>query len=236
MADVVILVPVLRRPYRAAHVAASAEYATPEGRVLFICSPDDVIEQRACEDTGCDVLVVDWPGGERGDWARKINAGYRATSEPWMLLGADDLVFHPGWFQAAMDCLPPDGVGHRVGVVGTNDLANRRTMTGVHSTHPLVARWYADERGTLTWGDDQGGPGHVVVECYRHNFVDDELVGTAKARRAWQWVQDARIEHRHPTWGTAPDDEVYALGREGWRADKTLHRKRAVMWTGRRIR
>lgn len=230
--------PVLRRPHRAAQVARSAADATPDGRVLFVCSPDDPEETAACVATGADVLIVEWPGGSPGDWARKINAGYRhASSEPWVLCGADDLVFHPGWFEAAMVAVADDPT---VGVVGTNDAANERTMDGRHSTHPMVARRYADEKGTLRWQDDaggvHGGPGHVVVECYRHNFVDDELVGVAKARRAWRWVQGAVVEHQHPSWGTAADDEVYQLGLAGWKADRMLHAKRQQMWNGRRLR
>jgi glycosyltransferase involved in cell wall biosynthesis len=214
-AKVVILVPVLRRPHRAAPLVESIRAATPEPhRVLFVGSPDDTEELEACRATGADLLTL--PGSRApGDWARKINLGYRCSTEPLMLLAGDDLVFHPGWLPAVLRAAATG-----VGVVGTNDLANPRVTRGDHSTHPVVCRWYADEHGTVD------GPGRVVAECYDHNFVDDELVATARSRSEWAFAPTAHVEHRHPTWATAEDDEVYRLGRAGFRRDRDLFYER----------
>jgi len=220
VADIVILVPVYRRPHRAAPLLESAAAATPEGswRLLFIGSPGDTAEHEAVRAAGGELLVIDEPNGP-GDYAVKINAGYRATAEPLMLLGADDIVFHPGWLEAAarLVCGP-------VQVVGTNDCHNKRVVQGLHSTHPVVARRYADEQGTI----DE--PGRVLTEMYRHNYVDDELVATAKKRKAWAFARDSIVEHRHVFHGNAPDDEVYQLGRSGMAMDRRLFRRREHLW------
>lgn len=155
-----------------------------------------------------------------GDYARKINAGYRASSEPLMLLGADDITFRPGWLEAAIAQLAPG-----IGVVGTNDLGSGRVMAGQHATHPLVTRHYADTYGTI----DE--PGIVLHEGYGHNFVDDEFVGTARQRHAFAFAADAIVEHHHPDWGKADRDDVYDLGRERWAYDRLLWKTRRRLWT-----
>lgn len=215
---VAILVPVLRRPHRVAPLLASIEAATPEPhRVLFIASPGDTDELAAVEGAGADSVVLDEAPG-RGDYARKINAGYRASSEPLLFLAADDLRFHAGWLAAAMAQLGPG-----IGVVGTNDLGNSRVMAGEHSTHSLVTRAYVEEFGTI----DSAG---VLCERYEHNFCDDELVATAKTRQAWAFAADSIVEHLHPSWGKAERDEVYRRGQAHFHADRRLFARRARLW------
>lgn len=212
MERTVILIPVLGRPARVAQLVASIKAATPEPhRVLFIADPDDTPTLEAIAAAGAEVIT---PGGS---YARKINAGIAATSEPLIFLAADDLTFHPGWLTAAAAKLTD-----RIGVVGTNDLANPRVISGQHATHSLVARWYAD----LGHHD---GPG-LLHEGYRHNFVDDELVATARARGAWAVAADAHVEHHHPCWGTAEVDATYERGRQHFRLDRRLwlHRSRLI--------
>lgn len=215
---VVVIVPVLRRPHRAAPLAESVQ-ATSSARVLFVASPNDVAEQDAVRATGADLLVMDKPH-RCGDYARKINAAYRTTTEPLMFLGADDLRFHPGWLEAALEAL-----GDGIGVVGTNDLTNPRTMRGEHSTHSLVTREYVDVFGTI----DE--PRKVLHEGYRHEYVDDELVGTAKKRGAWAFAAHSYVEHLHPMAGKAPMDPLYAAQAERMRMSRNLYRRRRLLWT-----
>lgn len=216
---IAILVPVLRRPHRAAPLVESIEQTTPEPhRVVFICTEDDLYQQEAVVSTGAELLVL--PGARLpGDYARKINLGYRETTEPLLFLAADDLRFHPGWIPKAVahldDC---------VGVVGTNDLTNRRTRHG-HSTHSLVTRAYIDEFGTV----DE--PGKVLHEGYQHNFCDDELVQTAERRHAYVHAVDCHVEHLHPIGNKASFDEIYELGQVGFESDRTLFLRRQRLWT-----
>jgi hypothetical protein len=220
VADVVALVPVLRRPHRPAPLLESIDKATPAGawRLLFLGSPGDEAEHEAIYAAGGELLVIDEPNAP-GDWSRKINAGYRATTEPLMLLGGDDIAFRPGWLEAAQAKM----VG-RVGVVGTFDCHNRRVLAGEHSTHPVVARWYADRHGTI----DQAG--QVVHEGYAHNWTDNELVETAKSRRAWAFARDSVVEHNHPLWGRAETDDVYELGQSRFHEDRQLFMRRRRLW------
>ena len=85
----------------------------------------------------------------------------------------------------------------------------------------MVRRAYIDEQGA-SWD----GPGVVCHEGYAHWFVDDELVTAAKQRDTWTAAPHAKVEHLHPLWGLAEDDETYRLGREHIAEDKTLFEKR----------
>lgn len=212
MSELVVLVPVLNRPESVAPLVASFAASGAPGRLLFVTDHDDYAERAAIADAGAQELdtrgLVTWP--------KKINAGYRATTEPWMLLAADDVRFRTGWWDATE---PQRRAGF--GVIGTNDLGNLRVMRGDHATHALVSREYADTRGTID------GPGAIVCEDYGHWYCDDELVETAKARGAWAPCLAAHVEHRHPYWGRGQWDATYQLGQERARADRAVWQERA---------
>lgn len=234
---IAILVPVLARPHRAfALVSSIARSTSVAHRIVFLCTPGDVAEIAACSATAdrargtVDVLVC--PFERRpGDFARKTNHGLRETSEPWLFLGADDLDFRPGWDVACLRSAEQTGAR----LIGTNDLGNPLVRRGEHATHTLVARSYAEERGTI----DE--PGKIYHEGYGHQWVDNELVETAKARGEWAFAADAIVEHLHPLW---PDergghkgamDETYTLGLSSSRADRALFLRRRRLWrAGRR--
>lgn len=219
-ATVLIAVPVLDRPERAAMVAESAaEATTVPYRLLFLCSPHDEAEQAACGLTGASVLVVPWESGPH-DYAKKINHAVTVSDEPWILMGADDLCFCPGWAENALHCATRTGAK----VVGTQDWGNSRVIAGDHSTHPLVSRDYIIGQGTIDV------PGVMLHEGYDHNFCDDELVATAKHRGVWAFCHDAEIPHLHPDWGKGIKDATYRKGRASFNADAVLYRSREKLW------
>jgi glycosyltransferase involved in cell wall biosynthesis len=213
-----VIVPVLGRPQNAAPFMESlAASGAPLAKVYAVADLDDTDTAKAWEEAGASVLPVagfDHPGP--GTFAEKVNIGYQVTDEPWLLLAGDDVGFHPGWLDQAQHAAR-DGAD----VVGTNDLHNPRVTAGEHSPHPMVRRAYIDEQGA-SWD----GPGVVCHEGFRHWFVDDELVTVAKQRGAWVAAPHAKVEHLHPLWGLAADDETYALGREHIEADKALFEAR----------
>lgn len=213
----VVLVPMLGRPHTVAPLLASLD-GTPDCRALFVCSPGDLAVADAVTAAGHEPLIVDWPPG-RGDYARKIHAGIAATTEPLIFLGACDIRFHPGWLEAAKAKFGPG-----IGLVGTNDLGNPRVLRGQHATHSLVTREYSG------LGLIDGAPG-LLFEGYPHEYVDDELVGTAKRRGAWAFAADSHVEHLHPHWGKAPMDPSYAGQRARMVASRRLFLQRRRLWT-----
>ncbi len=216
---VCILVPVLDRPANVAPLLASIEAATPEPhRVVFIATDGDTAEISALRTAGAEHATL----GEPGTYARKINYGCRMTVEPLLFSAADDLRFHPGWLPAALLMLTPG-----VEVVGTNDLGNARTVTGLHSTHTLFTRRYIDTVG----GVIDGPPGVVLCELYPHDGCDDEFVRTARHRGVYAHAPDSYVEHLHPSFGKSADDATYRLGWSHGARGRELLAERHHLWT-----
>lgn len=212
--SVVILVPVLGRPGNVAPLLDSIARVTRTAwRTLFIVDPGDTAERDAVAAAEGEQLVCS------GSYARKINYGIRATTEPLIFLAADDLHFQPRWLDEACARLTPP-----VQVVGVNDCIRRRHSRRGHATHFLMTRDYANQP-TI---DGQPGP---LYQGYAHNFVDDELIATARKRGVYAYAPESVVEHRHPMMGTAPDDDTYQRGRARFDRDRRLHQERISLWT-----
>jgi hypothetical protein len=214
LSELAILIPVLGRPHRVRPVLENVKEITPGARVLFIADPTDFPEQAAVHEAGGELLLID------GGYAAKINAGCRVTTEPYVFTGADDLVFHAGWFNNAQAAMSESRC---IGVVGVNDLLRRRRPR--HATSFLVSRTYAQ----LPCLDETRGP---MSETYDHSFVDDELIATASHRGAYVYADAAVVEHRH--WMSrdgVEDDETYRKGRIRFGEDRALYRGRSHLWT-----
>jgi hypothetical protein len=220
VSEVLIAVPVLGRPGNAAALVERARITDVPYLLLFLCSPGDDDEIRACVATGAEVVVVPWGNGP-GDYARKINHACALELAPWILMGADDLCFCPGWASLAI----AQGERTGVGVIGTNDMGNPRVMSGDHATHPLVRAAYVRESGTI----DE--PGKMLHEGYRHNFCDTELVATARARGEWSFCFESKVPHLHPHWGHGQLDETYRIGLSGFHEDRDLFAQREDLWS-----
>lgn len=203
----VVLIPVLNRPQRAALVLDAFTRTTPGARVCFIPDPDDYPEIAAIEAAGGEIVCK-----LKANYATKINAAIRLTDEPLIFLGADDLIPKAGWFEAALTHMT-DGIE----VVGINDLLPRGRSE--HTTHFLITRHYA-KLPTLT---DDSGP---LCEIYDHSCVDDELIATAKHRNAYAYAADSEIIHLHPDNGTAAIDDTYRKGRRQIRDDRQIWKSR----------
>ncbi len=219
----VALVPVLDRRQNVRPLvdsfAASLVGENVEASMLFLASPDDDAEIAELETCGVWHEVVPWANGPR-DYVRKMLWGVARTTSDWILLAADDLRFHRGWFRAAVD------VHIRTGclVIGTNDMANPTVIRGDHATHPLVHRDYV-QQGTID------NPDELLHSGYCHNSVDCEFVETAKARGQFAHAHASLVEHVHPTFVRGMKrDATYRKGLEFAMRDKQLFRRRRRLW------
>jgi len=196
-------------------LASSLAATAPGASLVFACSTD--ADAKACGGFG---RVIRTEYQRRGDYAHKINSAVTLTDEPWLFFGAIDIEFCDDWLESALAV-----TDDRVRVVGTNDLANPRVMRGEHATHFLVARDYA----TKPIIDGQPGP---LYTGYVHEFVDDEFLGTARARGAYAFAADSHVRHHHPqfTDGAAWDDSYRAMGRRIMKS-RRLYRSRLPLWT-----
>lgn len=231
MTEIAILVPVLDRPHRVRPLVEScAAASTLVRRIVFLVSIEDHAQVSAVRHATLampdfvEALLCTFPLGP-GDYARKINHGITGTDEEWVLQAADDLRFHPGWDEAAMAKAAP-----HIGVIGTNDLGNPLTRAGRHATHSLIRRTYVEQHGTI----DE--PGKALHEGYSHCWVDNELVETAIARRAWASARRSHVEHLHHIWPNGSggrkgeDDATYRRGQRDYNADASLFKRRRPLW------
>lgn len=221
MVKVAILIPVLRRPQNIKPLVESIEQTTTDFEILFIASPGDEEEISELENQKQSYQIMNNNYENNGDYARKINTGFRDIKAEWYFLGADDLRFYPGWFQHAMNLYDVIGAC----VIGTNDLGNPMVMRGLHSTHSLVLGEYAARCGTI----DE--PGKILHEGYPHEYVDQEFVETARCRLAWGFSHKSIVEHLHPNWKKAEMDPIYAAQPQRMGAGQRIYLTRRHLWT-----
>jgi hypothetical protein len=221
---VAVLVPVARPKTIPALLES---LASSQGRVelvpLLIASKGDLKSLRACKASGAEFLVSATKLGP-GDFAAKIDLGYRSTDTPWIFQGAEDIEFSFGWADTALE------VAERTGalVIGTNDEGNPEVLRGIHSTHSLISRAYCDDPGA-----SMDGPRTVFSRSYAHNWTDAELVGVAKSRGVWAFCADSIVRHNHPHWGRGTMDSIYALGLSSFESDRRTFMRRRRLWASR---
>lgn len=223
-ADVLIVVPLLGRPHRVRPILQSIADTAVEASVMVVVSSHDgptVMAVQAALNTVPKLSLLSVEYCNVGDYARKVNAAFLQTDHPFLFLAADDLDFHPGWCEAALKRMEDPTVG----VVGTQDLGNPLVLAGEHSTHSLVRRSYVYDPGAVI-----GAPGAVLNVDYPHEFCDNELVETAMFHGAWAFADDSIVEHLHPNWHKAPNDELYGQSYDRSVVGEALFRQRRHLW------
>lgn len=207
-----ILIPVLGRPEKVEPLYRNiVEVTDVPHHVLFLCSHGDRAEIEAVEAVDADYLTLRAPPA-KGQYAKKINLGYRETKGEWLALCADDVIFHPHWATTALAA-----AADRFSVVALNDKANSFVRSGLLATHALVRRSYVDDPGCSL-----DGPGVIYHEGYSHNFVDCELSVLARKRGVFVYSSGAILRHIHPLFGTTARDFTYDVGLRDFDKDRGL--------------
>jgi len=221
--EVAIIVPVAQRDNSKEFLASLHESLTPAQedrvRVYVMTDESDILTANAWERAASRLVKVDEHTylREMGSFAEKVNRGFLITGEPWLFLVGDDVRFHKGWLDQAMEVARTTGKS----VVGTNDLGNPAVMAGNHATHMLISRAYVRQLGASL-----DGPGVVCHEGYRHWYVDNEIVELAKRRGEWAPCLAAHVEHLHPLFHKGEMDAVYAIGQAAAETDGALWQHR----------
>lgn len=114
----------------------------------------------------------------------------------WYILGADDIVWVPGWLDAALAEARPG-----VEVIGLDD--------GGHTDLRLYAPHYMAQAAFV---EEVLGGLFVPPEYYAWWF-DREVCEVARARNAYSPAPGAVARHLHPDWQTARMDRTY---RDAW--------------------
>lgn len=152
-----------------------------------------------------------------------VRDSYRGCSRAWndalalstgdpVVFAADDLAWEDGWLDAALARLTefPDGWG----LVGFNDGHWREDL----STHYLMSRRFIIEvlGGVVAW------------DWYQHSFNDLEVNERAKAAGRYAWCEEARVPHRHWTFGTREKDDTDSRMLGGYGDSERKYQERAA--------
>ncbi len=231
--EIVILVPILRRPHLIEPLIKNVAATTPAG-VDLIFLPDPHGDDESVETL--NELDAHYAWSDTTGWAGKINEATKYLGYRYLFCCADDVIFHRGWLDAVMQMMGglaiikpgsgPDTISEQIQVVGTLDNLTSNVMAGEHATHFMVDRQYIDTFG----GVIDEGPGSFLPTAYRHNYTDTEFIETAKARGVFA-PSAALVEHAHFLAG-APFDETYRIGEDSKVADSLIFEQRRHLWEG----
>ena len=158
--------------------------------------------------TDTQVLIVERePGSHAVDgWNKAYNS--MADTADWFVLGADDIIWHQGWIEEALQAAD-DGTQ----VIGLND---GHTNIDEYAPHYMVSREFA----RIHLG------GVLVPPVYRSWWFDREVCQKGQALGLYAPAWKAWAEHRHPDWRTAPMDETYETGWPLHDADRDVYLQR----------
>lgn len=228
---VAVLVPIYKRTENMWALAASFAETTKRGEatLYFVLDEGDkeardeyfkIGPPAGIDDRDPEVSFLPATGES---CAAKWNAGFKKTTEPWVLCVGDDVRFHEGWLDAARK------LSDRFDVIGTNDTAdqikNPKVANGSHADHFFVRRAYVDE-----YGASLDGPGVLACEDYRHWYVDLEIIKLARARGVFTPCLDSIVEHLHPGYDGDEDaraaDPTYMVAVENKEADEKTYESR----------
>jgi len=226
--EVAVIVPVAKRDNAKPFLESLHNSLTPAQRdnvwIYVMADRDDDTAGKWQKSMLHDNVIIDWQHHylrEMGSFAEKVNRGFEISDEPWLFLVGDDVHFHKGWLDQAMEVARTTGKS----VVGTNDLGNPAVLAGEHATHMLISREYVEKVGA-SWD----GPGVVCHEGYRHWFVDNEIVTAAKQRGQWAPCLASHVEHMHPYFRKGKIDDVYRIGEAAAGLDQVLWQARAAKY------
>lgn len=64
--------------------------------------------------------------------------------------------------------------------------------------------------------------GEIFNTVYEHNYCDDELTHRVKKQGLYKWVEQAKILHKHPSYGKGHIDEIYewVLDKDRFQSDR----------------
>jgi hypothetical protein len=208
-----ILIPTVHRADKLQGILDNAhEVTTVAHQVYFIAESSDEPTKRALKDLAGDHVAV---FGEFGSCARAMNAGFQASTEPFVFTGNDDLWFHPGWETAAINQLEQTGLA----ACGTNDGNGRMTCFA------MVRRSYIESNSGVF---DQP---ETLYHDYQSQYVDTEFADYMKARGQWTEATESLTEHLHWEFGKADGGhQNYQKARETCSADEAIYRARRPLW------
>lgn len=206
MIAVSVVIPSRDRPERLRECIEQLQLVSPEVEIIVVADIGDKKTAAVAESLKCKLVISDRPDGPVHCW----NIGAAAASGEALVLGADDLKFHEGWMEAALNGLAKLNF---VGLVAFNDLS---PQAGKLATHYMISKNYAAN----DWG------GVLAIPSYYQHFVDTEATVRSQRDKCFYYAEDSIVEHKHWLWKKADNDEVYQRGQESYAEGEETYNQR----------
>ena len=162
--DVYVLLPVLYRPEQLRRVLKSLKDTAPEIGIVVALEKDDKASFEVAAEYGTIVTICTQPrAGCAAGWNTALAAA--PGNARAYVLGADDVIFKAGWFEAATKAL--DTIGGD-GLVGFHD---------PHKKAPLATHYMMTKHHLITVN---GG----VMACPHYRVENIEVEAIERAERA----------------------------------------------------
>jgi hypothetical protein len=184
--------------------------ADTELAVYLAIPADDKESLKAAGKIAGHVALVTRPASTTAvkGWNLAAAAALRDGAD-WLVLGADDIVWHTGWLKAALKTADET----KAQVIGLND---GHTNLDHYGAHYMVSASFVKER-----------LGGVFIPIgYKSWWFDREVCERAAALGLYAPCPDAVAEHLHPDWKTAEMDDTYRLGYAHHKADQRIYENR----------
>lgn len=211
MSEIAVICPTLGRPEKLASLVANIQAATQAPHSIYLVMESSDKESIWAAENLPTIDVI----GKFGSCAIAVNAGYRASEEPYFAVVNDDCKLHPGWDVAALGRM-----SESTHIVGLND------GSGDCKCFTLARRSYIEEHSGVF---DRANT--VYHEGYVSQCVDTEFAFYAQLRGVWADAPDALCEHVHWRFGKAdPNHPNYEKARSTNAEDLERYAERRCEW------
>ncbi len=184
-----VIIPTRKRHDALRRSLGTLKATAPGAEIVVVNDDDDHISEIIAVELGADV----WTNRDSSlTGIPKWNMGIAYADADWLVTGADDVIWHDGWLDAALKT-------ENKGFIGLNDM---HTPQDQYCTHYMVTRQFAKEH--------LGGV--LQIPAYKSWYSDVEVCVRAKQAGAYVYAPDAIVEHVHPQDGKTPTDEIYERG------------------------
>lgn len=212
-----VYIPTLGRANKLQAVADNLKENTKSPYKLYWCVEEhdtDSIDKALA--TGAKVII----NKRKPTYSDALQEIYEQTDEEIFLWGNDDFYFLPNWDEQPLEMMEDKGIS----VLGLHD-GNPKTK---YWSISLVRRKYIEEQSGVV-----DMPNRVLYP-YNHNYVDDELAGTAISRGVWAACMTPCILHQHHSFkwlGDFPHDATYAKNDKKFAEDSEMYNIRVRLWS-----
>jgi glycosyltransferase involved in cell wall biosynthesis len=206
---IAVIVPTVNRADMLEALVANIHQATlNDHQIYLVMEVTDHATQEASK-----ALDVQRVVGTYGSCSVAVNAGYRASTEPFVAVVNDDCYFHANWDAHALQYFTDS-----IHIVGMND------GHGDCKCFPMVRRAFIEEHSGVF------DKPNTIFHTYKSQGPDTEFAFYAQLRGVWADAPYSIVEHRNWRAGADPNHPNYLKARDTITDDLAEYNRRWPLW------